>query len=95
MEELSSAFLRTVVSNNCCPLEAPHAFYSFQQEFPNHNTKPHLTMLVCPAGLFGKVPTSESELSGKKNDTSADKPASFLLSENEKNVFSSTFPFLS
>lgn len=45
--------------------EAPQALYPFQQGFPSHSTKPNLTMLVCPAGLFGKVPTCGSELSGK------------------------------
>lgn len=45
--------------------EAPQALYPFQQGFPSQGTKSNLTMLVCPAGLFGKVPTCEAELSVK------------------------------
>lgn len=45
--------------------EALQALYPFQQGFPSHSTKLNLTMLVCPAGLFGKVPTCGSELPEK------------------------------
>lgn len=60
-----------------------------QYQFPSHGVNNPWQTLSYPAGLPGKVSTCESELSAK-SDTSADKPTSFFLAENEKYVFSST-----
>lgn len=72
--------------------EAPQALYPFQQGFPKSQHRTELNNAGVPSWSVWKSAHLWIRAL-RENDTPADKPASFLLSENAKNVFSPAFRF--